>query len=118
MTRWRILLLAFQDSPRLLRWHGGGRSDDRAAHPEAEAIVRQKVESGLYGAADEVIHEALRLLDEHDRLRQLRAKLDVGLAQIERGEAIPFTPELVEQMKRDARRMASEGIKPSPDVCP
>ena len=86
--------------------------------PKAEAMVRQKVESGLYATADEVIEEALRLLDEHDGLRQLRAKLDVGLAQIEWGEAIPFTPELVAQLKRDARRMLGEGMQPSPDVCP
>jgi antitoxin ParD1/3/4 len=85
--------------------------------PDAEAMIRQKVESGLYENADEVIDEALRLLDEHDRLRQLRAKLDVGLAQIERGEAIPFTPDLVAQMKQDARRMYREGKQPSPDVC-
>ena len=86
--------------------------------PEAEAMIRQKVESGLYATADEVIEEALRLLDEHDRLRQLRAKLDVGLAQIYRGEALPFTPELVAEIKRDAKRMFREGKLPNSDVCP
>ena len=86
--------------------------------PEAEALIRQKVESGLYATADEVIEEALRLLDEHDRLRQLRAKLDVGWEQIERGETIPFTPELVAQMKKDASRMFREGKQPNPDDCP
>jgi antitoxin ParD1/3/4 len=86
--------------------------------PSAEAMIRQKVESGLYATVDEVIDEALRLLDEHDRLRQLRAKLDVGLAQIGRGEVVPFTPALVAEMKREARRMFHEGKLPSPDVCP
>ena len=86
--------------------------------PEAEALIRQKVESGLYATADEVIDEALRLLDEHDRLRQLRAKLEIGWKQIERGETIPFTPELVAQMKEDAKRMLREGKQPNPDVCP
>jgi len=32
--------------------------------PQLEALVRQKVESGLYGSASEVVREALRLLDE------------------------------------------------------
>jgi antitoxin ParD1/3/4 len=31
---------------------------------EVETIIREKVESGLYPSADEVVQEALRLLDE------------------------------------------------------
>ena len=42
--------------------------------PQLEEMVRQKVSSGLYTSASEVIREALRLLEEQDRLRA--AKLD------------------------------------------
>ena len=40
--------------------------------PKLEEMVRQKVASGLYNSASEVIREALRLLEEQDRLRALR----------------------------------------------
>ncbi len=37
--------------------------------PQLEDLVRQKVASGLYTSASEVVREALRLMDEQDRLR-------------------------------------------------
>ncbi len=35
--------------------------------PQLEDFVRQKVASGFYGSASEVVREALRLLGERDR---------------------------------------------------
>lgn len=40
--------------------------------PQLEELVRSKVSSGLYTSASEVVREALRLMEEHDRLRQAR----------------------------------------------
>lgn len=40
--------------------------------PQLENLIQEKVDSGLYNSASEVIREALRLLEEKDRLRQLR----------------------------------------------
>jgi antitoxin ParD1/3/4 len=40
--------------------------------PQLEDMVRSKVSSGLYTSASEVVREALRLMDEQDRLRQAR----------------------------------------------
>lgn len=62
--------------------------------PELEQLIAQKVESGRYTSASEVIREALRLLEEQDQLRQerlaaVRREIDEGLAQLERGEGIP-----------------------------
>jgi antitoxin ParD1/3/4 len=82
--------------------------------PRLQDLIREKVETGLYADADAVLDEALRLLDERDRLRRLRAALAAG----EKGEGIQFTPELMEQIKRDADRMELEGRTPNPDVCP
>lgn len=53
--------------------------------PQLEEMVRSKVASGLYTSASEVVREALRLMDEQDRLRsakleQLRDDIRVGLA--------------------------------------
>ncbi|MCW5891360.1 MAG: type II toxin-antitoxin system ParD family antitoxin [bacterium] len=39
---------------------------------ELEQLVNDKVKSGLYLSASEVVREALRLLDERDRLKSLR----------------------------------------------
>lgn len=42
--------------------------------PQLEEMVRRKVDSGLYNSASEVVREALRLMEEQDRLRA--AKLE------------------------------------------
>lgn len=59
--------------------------------PALEKLIQQKVKSGLYNSASEVIREALRLLEEQDRLRRmklddLRKDLAVGIEQADRGE--------------------------------
>jgi antitoxin ParD1/3/4 len=61
--------------------------------PELEQLVTEKVESGRYTSASEVIREALRLLEEHDqlkqgRLAQVREKIDRGLQQLEAGQGV------------------------------
>lgn len=40
--------------------------------PELEKLVQEKVASGLYHSASEVIREGLRLLKERDELREIR----------------------------------------------
>jgi antitoxin ParD1/3/4 len=62
--------------------------------PDLEQIVNQRLASGLYKSAGEVIHEALRLLHEQDRLlenrlEELRREIAIGLAQLRNGEGIP-----------------------------
>ncbi len=86
--------------------------------PRLEAMVRQRVETGLFNNASEVVREAPRLSGEKRRLNGLKSAIAVGEAPYARGETIPFTPELVEEMKRDAVRMAEAGEQPDPDVCP
>lgn len=85
---------------------------------QLEATIKEKIESGFYEDSNAVIREALRLLDDHEKLEQLRVRLDSGLAQIERGEVIPFTSDLVSSMKQEAKRRAAAGMRPDPDVCP
>ncbi|HEY7030799.1 MAG TPA: type II toxin-antitoxin system ParD family antitoxin [Thermomicrobiales bacterium] len=86
--------------------------------PEAEALVRRQIEAGRFQTADEVIEEALGVLDERERMEQLRAKLQVGIDQADRGELVDWTPELREQIRQSARRRVKLGEKPDPDVCP
>lgn len=55
--------------------------------PELERLVNEKVESGLYQTASEVVREALRLLKERDQARQqLRGDVQAGFDQLARGE--------------------------------
>ena len=60
--------------------------------------MRTKVASGQFGDGADVMREALRLLDEQDRRRWLIQALADG----ERGDAIDLTPELMDQLSREA----------------
>lgn len=51
--------------------------------PQLEELVRAKVSSGLYSSASEVVREGLRLIDEQDRLRQV--KFDELRREVRRG---------------------------------
>src|SRR5262249_266982 len=58
-----------------------------------EKIVEKRVKSGRYNSASEVVREALRLLDAHDRTRDaqlphLHERIDKGLASLDRGEGV------------------------------
>jgi antitoxin ParD1/3/4 len=70
--------------------------------PQLEAMIRERVASGRYNNASEVVREALHLLDERDRLERLRSLLAVGLEDERRGELVEFTPELLEDIYRRA----------------
>ena len=54
--------------------------------PRLETMVREKVESGLYNNASEVVREALRSMEERDRIQRLHAALAIGDEQYARGE--------------------------------
>jgi antitoxin ParD1/3/4 len=86
--------------------------------PELEAMIRQQVDSGRYNNASEVVREALRLLDEHQRVQHLRSLLAVGLEQAQRGELVEFTPELVKDIHHRAEERFRRGEEPKPNVCP
>ncbi len=61
--------------------------------PHLENFVKQKVSSGLYNSASEVMREALRLLGDRDNLRkikleELRRDIKEGIDQADSGELI------------------------------
>jgi antitoxin ParD1/3/4 len=62
---------------------------------ELEHFIREQVDGGAYTTADEVVCEALRLLqrnEELDRLKleELRRLVAVGIEQADRGEVAPL----------------------------
>jgi antitoxin ParD1/3/4 len=86
--------------------------------PEIEAKIRQRVDSGRYDDANEVVLEALRLLEERDRLEHLRSLIAVGLEQAQRGELVEYTPEWVADLDRRVAERFLRDEEPNPDVCP
>jgi antitoxin ParD1/3/4 len=75
--------------------------------PELENWVDEKVRSGRYASASEVIREALRLLEVDEaakrrRLISVRQKIDHGLDQLDRGKGIK--PETARATLREARK--------------
>ena len=63
--------------------------------PELEKLVNERVRSGMYSSASEVVREALRLLNDQEELRRrkledLRREIQIGLDQVNRGEVVPL----------------------------
>jgi len=76
---------------------------------ELESYVNQKVESGLYHSASEVIRDGLRLMKERDalhqhRLTELRREIAVGVDQANSGQVQPFNEEVAERIKARGRK--------------
>ena len=76
--------------------------------PMLEELVQQKVATGLYNSASEVIREALRLLEERDELRKLRVgtlrkEISVGLDQLERGEVSEYDDRSLDTLAVDIK---------------
>jgi antitoxin ParD1/3/4 len=59
---------------------------------DREQFVRSLVQAGQYASEDEVIAEALQLLEERDKLAVLRQEIAIGIEQADRGELEPFDP--------------------------
>lgn len=76
--------------------------------PELEALVHNKVKTGHYNSASEVVREALRLFEERDRIRklqirELRKRIDEGWASLERGEGVEGE-EFFRRLEREERK--------------
>jgi len=55
--------------------------------PELEKLISEKVDSGLYQTASEVVREALRLLKERDQERvRLQTDVQAGFDQLARNQ--------------------------------
>jgi antitoxin ParD1/3/4 len=61
--------------------------------PELEQLVHEKVKSGRYLSASEVVREGLRLLEDRDRLykarlAELQKEITIGVEEADRGDLI------------------------------
>ena len=74
--------------------------------PRLEEMVRAKVSSGMYTSASEVVREALRLMEEQDRLRQV--KLEELRREVRKGlDSGPSEPWDAAALKQKARARQS-----------
>ena len=82
--------------------------------PELEKFVADKLKSGMYGTASEVVREGLRLLAERDqqreqKLQHLKALVKDGLDDIEAGRIRPADEVFAEiRAMSAARRRATK----------
>lgn len=86
--------------------------------PETQARIQELVAEFAYPSPEAVVDEALRVLEEREKYVRLKAAIAVGLEQIERGEAIPWTPDLLDQLKREAEEDVRLGRHFDDDVIP
>ena len=79
--------------------------------PELETLVNEKVKSGNYNSASEVVREALRLLKEQDELKrirrdELRREVMKGVTDIREGRFRTYESgeELAEQIIAEGKK--------------
>ena len=74
--------------------------------PELEQVIKEKLDSGLYASASEVVREALRNMfanNEREKIRALRdAAITEGIAAADRGEKRELTREVWNDMMTEA----------------
>ncbi|MFN7428124.1 MAG: type II toxin-antitoxin system ParD family antitoxin [bacterium] len=87
--------------------------------PEMEGFIRNKVASGFYGNATEVIRDAIRRMQaEEARVSAWQAAIKLGDEQLDRGEAVPYTADSLKEITQTAISMIGSGRKMDRDVLP
>lgn len=87
--------------------------------PELERLVSDKVQSGLYQTASEVVREGLRLLIERDQhVEALRRDIRFGFEAVDRGEHTDYDGAHIRRLadcvkRRGRQRLAAESANSS-----
>jgi antitoxin ParD1/3/4 len=81
---------------------------DISLTPKINQWISEKVASGLYGSADEVILEGLRLLKRQEEQRlamvqDLRQEILVGVRQLDGGKSDVFNDLVIADIKANGR---------------
>ena len=87
--------------------------------PEMEKFVQSKVDTGFYSNASEVIRDAIRRMrEEEEKVAAMRAALKAGDDQLDKGQGLAYTPDLMQRAANKAKDNARRGRKVDPDVIP
>ena len=81
---------------------------------EQEALIKEHLSTGRYASEDEVIGEALSLLQHHEKaLEKLRAEVGEGIKDLEQGRYSTYSDETLGEFfegikKRGRERLAAK----------
>ena len=83
--------------------------------PELEKLVADKVKSGMYQTASEVVREALRALEvqEAAKLERLRQDIRAGIEALERGKFVEYDERTLKNLTRDVAARGRRRLRPS-----
>lgn len=80
--------------------------------PELETMIREKVETGAYHDANEVVGQAMRALAKYEEALRYRQVLEAALveaaASLDRGEGIELTDEEWDRIIAEADEMSDD----------
>lgn len=84
--------------------------------PELEKYVNEKVRSGRYNSASEVMRESLRLLQDHEELQrirrdELRREIMLGVEQIRNGEGVSVGVDEIPEFFDDVIKRGKERLQ-------
>jgi putative addiction module CopG family antidote len=86
--------------------------------PQTEAEILDLIESGGYHDATEIVVQAVHHFAQREQaLADLRAKIQIGIDQADRGEFIDDSPEFRRKLREEAHELAISGLPLDPDVC-
>jgi antitoxin ParD1/3/4 len=77
--------------------------------PELERLINDKVETGMYQTASEVVREGLRLLKDRDD-RQLRADIRAGFEAVDRGEYTDYTASSIKNLAAEVKAAGRQHV--------
>src|SRR5436305_10236564 len=85
--------------------------------PIDEEYIKMKIEAGYYTNFAEGVRDAVRKMRETGtQYNELMAAVMLGERDIAQGKVTKYTPELMDEIKRNARARLARGEKPSMDI--
>ena len=86
------------------------KSESASLPASIEQTIHQKVASGRYASADEVISRAFAVLDIFEREEEhIRRSIALGIEQLDRGEGIPGEQVIAELRELNRRDLEESG---------
>lgn len=86
---------------------------------ELESFIKNKVATGFYGNATEVIRDAIRRMQaEENRMAAWQAAVKLGDVQLDRGEGVAYTDDALKDITQSAIGAMHSGKPMDANVLP